>query len=576
MPSTVTKYLHIVRVLRILSPSVLSIAAQEYEAVNFTSFQSFNSDAHGRATFSCSPRFIMTRMKKISHVINRTAITRQGFNEPALANAVVQQAVVRNLASRFTRHPCRLLRRLQSLLAETLQAPITIIPKATSTQLSTTLQALLHTPNTPATINMGYRSERDKDGNKIPREHSGKPRRHRDDHLDFSKRTDTSLYPPSSSVFSHAQPFHLPNTGNTSNLGTAPMVAQSGPRSTPSDRPHHPLPTIQETARPSRPVTSREDCRAAKIPPPVKTPMSVGYTGSSAAPMGTSCPLLPLAGTRDPFTDSHRVKGTRTATRDPFSHPPNVTGMRGSWGAAVQDPFIDPPATRHSSSTATRVTTTSKHDASRRMPGVFLEPDLQHSSARSAVLSAATLHAPIPTRPHTRRPVIPSIHPFKRSNDSSARSEASSNTSKGSSSRYPPPIPAHLNPLPPRSSASSRSSPSVSKQSDASQTKSGSSLGQTMSSLQASRSSSSSPLPAPSTSSPLPPCSPHPPPSQFSSALLELERNPWTSAPSTPIVRRSSLKGATPVCEQQRTFGFEDADEVQTYDKHDAPRILGK
>ncbi|KAH5432748.1 hypothetical protein HBI24_151420 [Parastagonospora nodorum] len=193
---------------------------------------------------------------------------------------------------------------------------------------------------------MGYRSERDKDGNKIPRQRSGKPRRHRDDHLDLSKQKGTPVYPPSSSVYKHAQPFYLPDTQNTSNSGLVPRVTQSGPRIAPSDRSHRILPTAHEISRPSQPATSQEDRRdmkdlLAEIPPPMQNPMSVGHTGSSTTSTGSSCPPVTLAGYRDPVPDPHSIKDTKASIRDPFIDPQETINTRGPLIPVTRKPVTD-------------------------------------------------------------------------------------------------------------------------------------------------------------------------------------------------------------------------------------------
>ncbi|KAH4052767.1 hypothetical protein HBH49_090290 [Parastagonospora nodorum] len=516
---------------------------------------------------------------------------------------------------------------------------------------------------------MGYRSERDKDGNKIPRQRSGKPRRHRDDHLDLSKQKGTPVYPPSSSVYKHAQPFYLPDTQNTSNSGLVPRVTQSGPRIAPSDRSHRILPTAHEISRPSQPATSQEDRRdmkdlLAEIPPPMQNPMSVGHTGSSTTSTGSSCPPVTLAGYRDPVPDPHSIKDTKASIRDPFIDPQetintrgplipvtrkpvtdlhrattrdpstdshcvkdaressirdpfahsrrvtdtrkslgaaprdpttdshstyaatrNVADARGSWGAAVQDPFSDShsvPATRHSPSTATRAAKPSKPDAPREIPGAYPEPEPRHSAPHSAVSSMATLHAPVSTRRQTQRPVVPSIHPFRRANNSPGRSTDTSGTSKKyASPRHPLPMPAHPLALPSPlsgSSASSSACSSISKHANASHAQKLATSSQTTSSSRPSPSSMSpapSPSPPPSyhTLSPLPPPPPPPLPAG-SSALFELEQNPWALSPRSPMPRKSSLKrGDSP--RSARNVGFSDTDEVRTYEEDEAANKVG-
>ncbi|EAT82742.1 hypothetical protein HBH56_000460 [Parastagonospora nodorum] len=515
---------------------------------------------------------------------------------------------------------------------------------------------------------MGYRTERDKDGNKIPRERSGKPRRQRDDHLNLSKQTGTPVYPPSSSVYKHAQPFYLPDTQNTSKPGLVPTVAQSDPLLAPSDRQHHSLPIVLETPWPPRPSASQEDRvrkdLLAKIPPTVQNPMSVGHTGSSAASTGSSCPPVTLAGYRDPVPDPHRIKDTKASIQDPFIDPQdtmntrgpsipvsrklvtdshrattrdpsadlhcvkdahessirdpstdsrrvtdtrkssgaaprdpttnahsayaatrNVADARGSWGAAVQDPFSDShsvPATRHSPSTATRAAKPSKPDAPREIPGAYPEPEPRHSAPHSAVSSMATLHAPVSTRRQTQRPVVPSIHPFRRTNNSPARStDTSGNSTKYVSPRHPLPMPAHPLALPSPlsgSSASSSACSSISKHANASHAQKLATSSQTTSSSRPSPSSMSpapSPSPPPSyhTLSPLPPPPPPPLPAG-SSALFELEQNPWALSPRSPMPRKSSLKrGDSP--RSARNVGFSDTDEVRTYEEDEAANKVG-
>lgn len=557
--------------------------------------------------------------------LERTVITRQGSNGPALANTVVRQAVGGKLASRFTRHRRGVLRLFpRSPCYKSSNHPqLSSRSQAKLSKALNPIRSLSSTSDTSGTSKMGYRSERDKDGNKIPRERSGKPRRHRGDRLDLSQQTGTPVYPPPNSVYSHAQPFYLPYKQNTSKPGSVPVTAQSGPHVAPSDTPHPP----PANSRSSRPATSQEDRRttkamSAKVPPPVKDPISVGHTGTSMASTGTSCSPVPLAGTRGPITDSHRIKSTHAPIRDALIDPQKVADSRkpssaatprkpvmsqskggrklvlvhhrkdgkievrdsrefrnvkgtqaanrkSAWGGPVEDPFTDlhsVSATRPSSSAASRAL---KQDTSRRMPGAIPKPDTHHSSPLSAVSSIATLHAPFPTHPQTRRPVIPSAHPFRHAKDSSAGSEASPNPRKGISPHHPLPLPGHLTPQPSRSSTSSSS---VSRNSDTAQMKS---VSQVLSSSRASTSSPTSDRDDRSAaSSPPPPYSPYPPLLRYSSARAELEQNPWISSPSPPIVRRSSLKGATPVRTQRQKFGFADEDEVRTYGEDDAPNKM--
>jgi hypothetical protein len=314
---------------------------------------------------------------------------------------------------------------------------------------------------------MGYRSERDKDGNKIPHERSGKPRRHRDDHLDLSKQTGTPVYPPSSSVYKHAQPFYLPDTQNTPKPGLVPTVAQSEPLLAPSDRQHHSVPIVLETPWPSRPSVSQEDRvmkdLLAEIPPPVQNPMSVlaGYRDPVPDPhriedtkasikdpfidphdsMNTRRPSIPVtqkpvtdlhrARTRDPYADSHCVKDARESSiRYPPTDSRRVTDTRKSSSAAPRGPTTD----SHSTYAATRNVADARGSWGAAVQDLFSHPHIVPATRHSP--SPATRAAELSKPDASRR--MPAAYPEPDVQDSSPRSAASSWTTTSTTTLHTP------------------------------------------------------------------------------------------------------------------------------------------
>jgi hypothetical protein len=117
-----------------------------------------------------------------------------------------------------------------------------------------------------------------------PKHRSGKPREHRNDHIDEKDQVGTPVFPPSLSAYGKAQPVYL-RDGTVAGLPPYDRVRLASISSTGAIASKYPSPTrlYQATPPEYRSVCSPDTKKIlASIPPAIEHPFFKGHGGSDS------------------------------------------------------------------------------------------------------------------------------------------------------------------------------------------------------------------------------------------------------------------------------------------------------